>query len=173
MKLGPNYIARANGGSHLDRSRIPIRLPGPTGEENNLSFHPRGLLAIIGGADMGLLKRQIFRAVATRNRVLIAAPEMTETDREVFLQDLLKSGAPLDHIRFSDAANKLGILSKDIQGVIADGPERDEVAKQLCLREGAILPILSIHDDIERYFIERTRTIDTTAAGGNASLLAM
>ena len=151
----------------------PINLPGPTGEENRLSFHPRGLLAIIGGVDIELLKRQIFRALATGNHVLIAAPDMTESDKEIFLQDLLKSGAPLDYIRFSEAADKLDVLSEDIQGVISDGPERDEVAKQLCLRKGAILPILSIHDDLERYFIERTRTIDTTAAGGNASLLAM
>ena len=151
----------------------PINLPGPTGEENRLSFHPRGLLAIIGGVDIELLKRQIFRALATGNHVLLAAPDMTESDKEIFLQDLLKSGAPLDYILFSQAADKLDVLREDIQGVIADGPERDEVARHLCLREGAILPILSIHDDIERYFIERTRTIDTTAAGGNASLLAM
>jgi len=138
-----------------------------------LSFHPRGLLGIIGGADLELLKRQIFRAIATGNHVLIAAPELTETDKEAFLQDLLKSGAALEFIRFSEAGNKMDVLSENIQGVIADGPERDEAARRLCLREGAILPILSIHDDIERYFIERTRTIDTTAAGGNASLLAM
>ena len=130
-------------------------------------------MAIIGGADTDLLKRQIFRAVATKNRVLIADPKWSETDKETFLQDLLNSGAPLDYIRFSEAADKLDVLSEDIQGVIADGHEREEVAKQLCLRKGAILPILSIHDDIERYVIERTRTIDTTAAGGNASLLAM
>ena len=43
----------------------------------------------------------------------------------------------------------------------------------LCQREGAILPLLSAFDAPERFYHERTVTINTTAAGGNASLLAM
>jgi len=151
----------------------PIELPGPTGEDNRLSFHPRGVIAIIANADHDLLTRQVFKAVSTGNQVIISAPEMDERARETFLQTLLNAGAPIHLIRFSNSANILGVLNEDIQGVIADGPQRSEVAKRLCLRAGAILPILSLYDDIDRYVIERTRTINTTAAGGNASLLAM
>jgi len=60
-----------------------------------------------------------------------------------------------------------------INGVIVDGQYRDYIGHLLCLREGALLPILSIHAEPERFFLERTCSIDTTAAGGNASLLAM
>lgn len=151
----------------------PIALPGPTGEENRLSYHPRGVLAIIGATDIELLKRQIFRAVATGNSVVISTPEMNETQRKNVLQDLISGGAPVDLVRFSNSENRFDVIDEDIQGVIADGPEREYVAKRLCLRRGVILPILSIHDDIERYVIERTRTVNTTAAGGNASLLSM
>ena len=151
----------------------PINLPGPTGEENRLSFQARGRLVIIGASDLNLLTRQVFKAIGTGNEVLIFAPEMDETVQANFLQTLLSKGAAKDLIRFSQATDALAVLDKDIEGVISDGPERNEVARQLCLRPGAILPILSVHDDIERYIIERTRTVDTTAAGGNASLLAM
>jgi len=151
----------------------PIELPGPTGEKNRLSFHARGVLAIVGASDVNLLSRQVFRAIATGNDVRIAAAEISASEREDILQVLRDAGVPKNRISFSKAVNNFNVLNENIHGVIADGPERKELAKQLCLRNGAILPILSINDDVERFVIERTRTIDTTAAGGNASLLAM
>jgi len=39
--------------------------------------------------------------------------------------------------------------------------------------DGQLVPILTSDDEIERFFIERTLTVNTTAAGGNATLLAM
>ena len=42
----------------------------------------------------------------------------------------------------------------------------------LARRPGPILPLISEHDAPERYALERHLCVDTTAAGGNASLLA-
>jgi len=42
----------------------------------------------------------------------------------------------------------------------------------LAERTGELLPLVTEYLDIERYQIERHLCIDTTAAGGNASLIA-
>jgi len=91
-----------------------ISLPGPTGEENKLSFHPRGVLAIIPNSDNALLKRQIFRTIATGNQALILAPNLDEEQRERFLQELLNSGAPINLIRFSTHRNIHDLINEKI-----------------------------------------------------------
>ena len=71
-----------------------------------------------------------------------------------------------------DEAWKNEVLTANIAGVVADGRRRAEVAQILAKRDGAILPLLSSEDADARFFIERVVTVNTTAAGGNASLLA-
>jgi delta 1-pyrroline-5-carboxylate dehydrogenase len=65
------------------------------------------------------------------------------------------------------------LIDRQHAGIVADGEVRQEVANILAKKPGAIVPLLSVSDDLERFFHEQTLTIDTTAAGGNASLLAM
>lgn len=65
------------------------------------------------------------------------------------------------------------ILNGPIDGVAVDGELRRNIGDFLCERAGAILPILSSRSDPERFFIERTVTNNTTAAGGNATLLTL
>ncbi|MEM8548009.1 MAG: hypothetical protein AAGF46_07600, partial [Pseudomonadota bacterium] len=53
---------------------------------------------------------------------------------------------------------------------------RQAVARALAEREGAILPLISAVDPallLRRTLLEKTVSIDTTAAGGNASLMTM
>jgi RHH-type proline utilization regulon transcriptional repressor/proline dehydrogenase/delta 1-pyrroline-5-carboxylate dehydrogenase len=42
----------------------------------------------------------------------------------------------------------------------------------LMKRDGALLPLITEHKLDQRYVIERHLCVDTTAAGGNASLIA-
>ena len=150
-----------------------ISLPGPTGEDNTLSFHPRGILAILSDGKLELTLRQIFRVIATGNGALICGSEALGMDLSNIIQALSNAGIPKHLIPFANSDKERNILDSDINGVVIDGAKRSEIAKHICLRKGPILPVLSANDDIERFLIERTRTIDTTAAGGNASLLAM
>ena len=64
-------------------------------------------------------------------------------------------------------------LTFEIDGVVTDGPNRNMIAKIIAERDGSILPVLSVYDDINRFGVERTVTIDVSAAGGNATLLAL
>ena len=152
-----------------------IELPGPTGESNTLSFHARGVLVIYSAGNLDLLTHQIIKSIATGNGAIVCGAADLDVELSGLLQLFYDANVPKGLVGFVPKSLEDNILRAglEIDGVVIDGPERIEIAKQVCLREGAILPILSAHDDIERFIIERTKTIDTTAAGGNASLLAM
>jgi RHH-type transcriptional regulator, proline utilization regulon repressor / proline dehydrogenase / delta 1-pyrroline-5-carboxylate dehydrogenase len=152
-----NYFAEIN---------VKMDLPGPTGEQNSLSLVPRGQL-ILGG-NLEHLPAQICACIASGNCGIIPT-EFRDQATELQKQLDLKGSSPITHSNLSFSQ----LLSIEIQGVIIDGQNRDDVANLLANRTGAIIPLLSINDDRERYYHERTLTIDTTAAGGNASLLAM
>jgi RHH-type transcriptional regulator, proline utilization regulon repressor / proline dehydrogenase / delta 1-pyrroline-5-carboxylate dehydrogenase len=158
---------------HLLALQSKAALPGPTGEENSLRLVPRGVLLCCGGQSPETLIRQVLIALATGNATLILFTPDTAAIETMLAQIAVKSpkiSLPYAFIKNPDLTTCLGAA---IDGVIVDGPLRPAIAKSLAVRKGAITPCLSVDDDPERYFHERTLTIDTTAAGGNASLLAM
>jgi RHH-type transcriptional regulator, proline utilization regulon repressor / proline dehydrogenase / delta 1-pyrroline-5-carboxylate dehydrogenase len=65
------------------------------------------------------------------------------------------------------------VLKHDFDAVVLEGSRRESVAARLTQRDGPLIPLLSLSSDPERYFLERTLTVNTSAAGGNASLIAM
>ena len=148
---GPHYLARLSEivTSHLDQDPNELvggtELPGPTGERNTLSFHPRGNILCLGGNQEVYLSYQVAKAEATGNKVILADPGRELADQ---------------------------LLDRDIDAVASDHANRSEIAAQLVRRDGAIIPLLSGHDGFHRYCVERTVSIDTTAAGGNAELLS-
>ncbi len=173
---GPLYMMRLskpdtqkapfrNGNKHGDT----ITLPGPTGETNTLHFHPRGTLLLFAHEDIDITQRQISMATISGNQLIIA------TDDPEPIKARLKAMSKDPHMKpvtFISLQEGMTYIDKDIDGVIADGSHRQDIAARMARRKGVILPILSVNDDIERFVIERTITINTTAAGGNASLLA-
>ena len=59
-----------------------------------------------------------------------------------------------------------------------DGPRRLQVAAQLAQRPGPIVPLLAFEPrrrviPLERLVVERSVSINTAAAGGNASLMSI
>jgi RHH-type proline utilization regulon transcriptional repressor/proline dehydrogenase/delta 1-pyrroline-5-carboxylate dehydrogenase len=146
-----------------------LDLPGPTGEQNSLSLVPRGRLILAGDADH--LAAQICACLASGNIGIV--PVELASQASAILTELSPSFLnAATAIQISDTG-LMELLEREVDGIIADGNGRVLAANFLARRAGAIIPLLSVQDDPERYFHERTLTIDTTAAGGNASLLAM
>jgi len=144
---GPNYLSRLSRGAAESCAKPPMhaaQLPGPTGEDNRLTYYPRGRLLCLGGDTDEVLPLQIERAHATGNVAVVV--------------DGLDPAALT--------------LPPDIEGVIADGALREVAAMAAAKRDGAILPVLSVEDEDARFWVEKVLTVNTTAAGGNASLLA-
>ena len=143
-------------------------LPGPTGEINKLSLHPRGLILCLGEPDDNL--RQLALALSMGNAVIASS----DTDNlKTLSKAILEKTKIRDLIQTVTLDSFKDVINSEIDGVAVDGASRDPIAEYMCRREGVILPILSAQSDPYRYCHERTLTKDTTAAGGNATLLTL
>ena len=162
---GPHYLRRLVRENEVIAPAAlnqPRLLPGPTGEANTLALHPRGRIACIA-SDAKTLARQVRTAHALGNTVLLAA----SPDAENIAQD---TGA-----RCEIVADPLGSAP---DAVMFDGSAAAAalLRQRLAAQEGALIPLLLPHDGAyatARLVCERTLAINTTAAGGNASLLSL
>ncbi|MDF1791172.1 MAG: bifunctional proline dehydrogenase/L-glutamate gamma-semialdehyde dehydrogenase PutA [Thalassobaculaceae bacterium] len=144
-----------------------LELPGPTGESNRFSVHPRGLILCLGPSAEAA-RDQAIQALATGNRAVVVAP-----GAEAALADLAELAPALV---VSEGVIEVAALA-DVAGIdgVAYAGEREAVrpvAQALARRGGPLLVAITDRIDPERYVLERHLCIDTTAAGGNASLLA-
>ncbi|GGE32435.1 hypothetical protein GCM10011360_20360 [Primorskyibacter flagellatus] len=139
----------------------PLDLPGPTGESNRLSLVARGRVLCLG-PDAETLLAQVVQALGTDNAVLAVAPAAPEV-----LSALLRADIPLRALSGTVPPEALRTLP--LNAVAAADPA---LRAQLAQREGPILPLITAPLDPAAYAHERAVCIDTTAAGGNATLLA-
>lgn len=146
------------------RMPTPCDLPGPTGESNRLLLYPRGT-ALCLGPTAGLALAQATQALAAGCAALMIAPGATPPPAATALPV-----ATIDGVLETDALTTLS----GIGAVAAAGasPWAATIRRALANRDGPILPLVTETVAPRRYVIERHLCIDTTAAGGNASLLA-
>ncbi|WP_394892484.1 bifunctional proline dehydrogenase/L-glutamate gamma-semialdehyde dehydrogenase PutA [Mesorhizobium sp. AaZ16] len=144
----------------------PVDLPGPTGEANTLTLLPRGRVLCLG-PDSETLLAQAIQALAAGNAVLAVAPGAPAA-----LNALTGKGLPIaafDGILDPAQLKTLGIDVVAFSGVAE--PTR-EIRQALAGRTGPIVPLVAEILYPAAYAHERAVCVDTTAAGGNASLLA-
>ena len=133
-----------------------ISMPGPTGESNRLSSHGRGTILCLGpSADTARNQAEVARQNGCA-AVMVAPGASGENAIDGFLPRRALA---------------------ELQGFAAVALASDEddlraARVALASRDGPILPLLSEADIAPRCRIERHICIDTTAAGGNAALLA-
>ena len=144
----------------------PRDLPGPTGESNRLSFVPRGVVLCLGpGADA--VRAQVRAARETGNAAIAVAAGGSAA---------LTAHAADPHVVILDGqVDPETLATLDGIATLACAADRDTlkaVRAALARRAGPILPLITELDVPERYLLERHLCVDTTAAGGNASLLA-
>ena len=172
---GPLYVPRLTRDPG-DADIAERELPGPTGERNSLRLVPRGRLVALGatGDSSASWRAQAEAARATGNRITFAPNERSRGAAREVAKALGTREGKIDVL---DAATDWLSL-RDLAGVLAGD---DEVAAQanlrLASRDGARLPVITPVGDPPRYpasrlLIERTLSVNTTAAGGNASLVA-
>ena len=145
----------------------PVDLPGPTGESNRLSCHPRGLVLCLG-PDAETALGQAAQALAIGNRAVVVAPGANAPVRR-----LAEAGAPVVAVEGLLEARALEAADGfDAVASAADEATLRALRIALARRDGALIPLITEADAPERYVIERHLCIDTTASGGNALLLA-
>ena len=139
---GPHYLPRFTQGG-VGLQEGGVDLPGPTGESNRLHVVPRGTLLCLGPTEEDMrVQRQMAERAGCRWEIAV------DTGR-------LATAGGFDAVAwFGDEAGlKL-------------------IRRTLSQREGALLPLIAGPEDIGRLQLERHVCVDTTAAGGNASLIA-
>jgi len=183
----------------------PQVLPGPTGERNELSLAPRGLVACLAaGGDAGLaaLVGQSAAALAAANCVLLWHPDEALVARvaTLFRDGGLPEGVLCGLPAGSDADLETLLVEPRLAAVALAGPDAlaDAAARVLAECDGPIRPLIRHLETpratpketpaeaaglgaplagsphyLHRFTHERTLSIDTTASGGNASLLSL
>jgi RHH-type proline utilization regulon transcriptional repressor/proline dehydrogenase/delta 1-pyrroline-5-carboxylate dehydrogenase len=147
--------------SPSDRSLEVLDLPGPTGESNRLSSFARGTVLCLGPTAEAAME-QATQAASVGCAVLAIAPNITDSDTPAIAT--LDGKMDLNDLRLLDGIDVV---------VSWAGTDDLHVARQaLASRKGALIPLVTEASLAERCVLERHICIDTTAAGGNASLLA-
>lgn len=145
----------------------PQSLPGPTGESNRLRTFPRGNVLCLGPTP-AIALAQAVQALGAGCGVVVAAP-----GAKAAIEALVDAGAPVVALDGTVSADTLKTTS-NFAMVAAAGKSDWTHALRISLSQvdGPIVPLVTDTIAPERYVIERHLCIDTTAAGGNASLLA-
>ncbi|RJT32825.1 bifunctional proline dehydrogenase/L-glutamate gamma-semialdehyde dehydrogenase PutA [Mesorhizobium waimense] len=143
-----------------------VDLSGPTGEANTLSLAPRGRVLCLG-PDHDTLLAQAIQALAAGNAVLAVAPGAPAA-----LSALTGKGLPLAAIDGRPDPVEARSLRVDVVAFSGTPEAARIVRKVIAARSGPIVPLISEVLNPAAYAHERAVCVDTTAAGGNASLLA-
>ena len=162
---GPHYLRRL---VSRPPSTLPVdvnageSLPGPTGETNTLYLRPRGRVACVADTERALME-QIRVATATGNIALLPASAASERVRDAV-------GGACELVADPLASEPDAVL-------FAGGASgAQELRRRLAALPGPIVPLIVAGAngyDRTRLVNERTITINTTASGGNASLLSL
>jgi len=162
------------------RLGLEIELPGPVGEANHYSLHPRGFILILPQTQKGLL-RQLGAVLATGNNALICAPTaLTQT-----LQQLPAGvGARISWQTGNNQSRPL-FVDHVLAGCLIEGEGSfvTQILTQLASRSGPLVltqaaSTAEIGANGNAYCLdwlveEIAVSINTTAAGGNASLMSI
>jgi RHH-type proline utilization regulon transcriptional repressor/proline dehydrogenase/delta 1-pyrroline-5-carboxylate dehydrogenase len=137
-----------------------VSLPGPTGEKNTLCFAPRGKVGCVASSG-ATLAEQLVAVLATGNVAVLAD---SPANRQ--LASTLGS-----HVELTQ-----DVLTASLDAVLYEGEDAARVRQQLAQRDGALIPLILAGKDgynLHRLVVERAVSVNTTAAGGNASLMSI
>jgi len=154
-----------------------VELKGPTGEQNLLLLHGRGIVLCLGGgkgaADGTALAVQAALAMALGNAVLLAEDSDKAAVEQIF-EACNRAGIPRGLMYSASGSAEVLALVPELSAVafFGCGAELWRLRTALAGRPGARLPLIEGLDDAERFVTERVISVDTTASGGNATLLA-
>lgn len=164
------------------------RMTGATGESNDLYVTGRGKTMVIGGesAKAMAVLGQLIAALLTGNEVILHCPSQDEMCNEA-ATILYQAGISDDVLSVANDSQTITLLHIDRLAQVAVAGSRSEVqaiSQELANTDGILTQVISVTDMeglsemltpdyLHRFVTERVKTINTTAIGGNASLLEL
>ena len=159
VELGAEYMRTTLLGSTL-------ALPGPTGERNSLAFVPRGVV-LCAASSTGALINQLAASLATGNRVVVVASS----------KELIPEGLPPEVADRIELVGSVENCKYDYQVALVEAQLAPSLRPALAANNWAIVGVIETLDDtaipLWRLVAERAVCVNTTAAGGNASLMTL
>jgi RHH-type proline utilization regulon transcriptional repressor/proline dehydrogenase/delta 1-pyrroline-5-carboxylate dehydrogenase len=137
---------------------VEMTLPGPVGERNLYALHPRGLIGMRPATRQGLLQ-QMAAVLATGNRGVLWDMELPlGLPAPIAAHFTSQADGPLGAVLVEGDAARIGAVVRDVAGLPG--------------------PVVSVHVagadggyPLDWLLEEVSTSINTTAAGGNASLM--
>ncbi|ELQ6273173.1 bifunctional proline dehydrogenase/L-glutamate gamma-semialdehyde dehydrogenase PutA, partial [Cronobacter turicensis] len=154
----------------LSQSGVQRTLPGPTGERNTYTLLPRERVLCLADNEQDLLV-QLAAATSAGSRVLwVDEP----------LQRTLAKQLPAAVNAIINFAKPDVLFSQFFDAVIyhGDSDQLRALCEKVAAREGAIVSVQGFARGetnllLERLWLERSLSVNTAAAGGNASLMTI
>jgi RHH-type proline utilization regulon transcriptional repressor/proline dehydrogenase/delta 1-pyrroline-5-carboxylate dehydrogenase len=144
-----------------------IELPGPTGERNTLAWHARGRALCIA-RDAASLLAQLAAVLATGNTAIVADADEHDALLAALPQAVRAHVAPVADWRRAEVA----LVLHD-----AAAPTLAAVRHEFAAHDGARVRVVTPHADggyeLAWLLAERVVSVNTAAAGGNASLMTL
>ena len=166
----PELRAVAQQYGELAQAGTQRLLPGPTGERNTWTLMPRERVLCVADNEQDALV-QLAAAMATGCEVLWPDDAL---HRDLAKQ-LPKAVSARIHFAKADA-----LLTQAFDAVIyhGDSDQLRELCEQVAARSGAIVSVQGFARGetnllLERLYVERSLSVNTAAAGGNASLMTI
>ena len=159
----------------------PLTLPGPTGESNRLLREPRGALLTLldtPAHNAEYLMAATATLAAGNSLAAFADPQLLD-DWQSIATCLAEAGLPEGVFAVHPIAQVGSALAaSSLAGALVHTRSQHlhAVAQALAQRDGPILPLVSCVSPaalLRQTLLEKTVSEDTTAAGGNASLMTM
>ncbi|WP_105635008.1 trifunctional transcriptional regulator/proline dehydrogenase/L-glutamate gamma-semialdehyde dehydrogenase [Cronobacter dublinensis] len=154
----------------LSQSGVQRTLPGPTGERNTYTLLPRERVLCLADNEQDLLV-QLAAVTSAGSRVLW--PDES-------LQRTLAKQLPAAVNAVIDFAKQDVLFSQSFDAVIyhGDSDQLRALCEKVAAREGAIVSVQGFGRGetnllLERLWLERSLSVNTAAAGGNASLMTI
>lgn len=129
----------------------PVLMPGPTGEENYLTYHGRGIVLCISpwNFPLAIFLGQITAALVTGNAVIAKPAEQTPLIAQAAVELLLEAGIPANVIQcLPGKGETIGaalVADLSIKGVVFTGSTETAhvINKTLASRGGEIVPLIA------------------------------
>jgi len=128
----------------------PMPLPGPTGEQNELRLHGRGVIASISpwNFPLAIFTGLVAAPLAAGNTVVAKPAEQTPLIAALAVELMHKAGVPEGVVQLAPGDGKVGaalVAHPDIAGVAFTGSTETAKAinRSLAARDGPIIPFIA------------------------------
>lgn len=172
----------------LELLQESISLDGPTGETNELYLAPRGVTLLVqqqeGTSGRIAIAVQLIMALMAGNSVMLCSQDRAFV--QTVEQAWQSTAQPTNLVQCCSLESYADIVKQAIRvtGFVGSEAMAIELNRRLAQKKGYIIPLVTETDMVQlpqahdmmlllRFCTERTRTINITAVGGNATLLEL